>query len=157
MADDGAAPPPRKPPYPALGVAAKAIVVDPDGAVLIIRRSARSSTDPALWDLPGGKMDDRERLVDALAREVREETGLVIQPEDAEPFHVSHFVKEPFWVTCVTFVCPAFTGQVALSHEHTEHRWVVPGEHSGLPYAGAIEEQLDAHARRLPGRAAQPR
>lgn len=145
------------PRYPALGVAAKAVIVNEAGEALVIRRSERSSVDPGRWDLPGGKMDDRERLVDALVREVREETGLVIKPEDAEPYHVSHFVKEPFWVTCVTFACPAFTGEVALSHEHTEHRWVVPGEHSGLPYARAIEEQLDAYARRLPGRAAQPR
>lgn len=134
--------------HPVLGVAAKAIVVAPDGQVLLIRRSERSGVDPGLWDLPGGKMDDRERLVDALVREVREETGLEVRGEDAEPFHVSHFVKEPFWVTCVTFVCPAFTGTVTLSAEHGEHRWVRPGEHRGLPYARAIEEQLDAYARR---------
>ncbi len=137
------------PAYPALGVAAKAIVVNPAGEVLLIRRSERSTVDPGRWDLPGGKMDDRERLVDALVREVREETGLAVSAEDAVPFHVSHFVKEPFWVTCVTFLCPAFAGEVSLSGEHGAHRWVVPGEHAGLPYSRAIEEQLDAYARRL--------
>lgn len=133
-------------PIPVLGVAAKAVVTNPAGEVLVIRRSERSSVDPGRWDLPGGKMDDRERLVDALVREVREETGLEVDPARARPFHVSHVVKEPFWITCVTFVCPGASGTITLSPEHGEHRWVVPGNHAGLPYARAIEEQLDAFA-----------
>jgi 8-oxo-dGTP pyrophosphatase MutT (NUDIX family) len=140
---------PAAPPYPALGVGAKAIIVDRDGAVLVIRRRAESHFAPGTWDLPGGKMDDRERLVDALAREVFEETGLRVRAEDAVPFHVSHFVKEPFWVTCVTFVCPDFEGaEVRLSAEHTEYAWLRPGEYHDRPYADAIEEQLDAWAGR---------
>ena len=136
------------PAYPALGVAAKAIIVNSSGEVLVIRRSPRSSFWPGSWDLPGGKMGDRERLADALAREVQEETGLTIRAGEAVPFHVSHFVKEPFWVTCVTFACPSFEGEVRLSAEHVEHAWVVPGSHHGLTYAPAIEEQIDAYARR---------
>jgi 8-oxo-dGTP diphosphatase len=132
--------------FPVLGVAAKAIVVNGGGEVLLIRRSPRSSTDPGCWDLPGGKMDARELLADTLVREVGEETGLTVSAAEARPFHVSNFVKEPFWVTCVTFACPSFEGEVRLSVEHVEHRWVTPGGHRGLRYARAIEEQLDAYA-----------
>jgi len=134
------------PAYPALGVAAKAIVVDDDGDVLLIKRSPRSKVDPLTWDLPGGKMDFGERLTDALEREVHEETGLVVRGDDARPIHISHFVKEPFWVTCVTFVCAAFAGEVHLSDEHVEHEWVAPPDRRGRDYARAIEEQLDAFA-----------
>lgn len=136
--------------FPALGVAAKAILTNASGEVLLIRRSDHSSVDPGAWDLPGGKMDDRERLVDALVREVREETGLVVREGTARPCYVSHFVKEPFWVTCVTFVCAA-DGEVTLSREHGEYRWVRPGAHAGLPFARSIEEQLDAYAREVAG------
>ena len=129
-----------------LGVAAKAIVVNDRGEVLVIRRSPAAHFCPDTWDLPGGKMDDRERLVDALVREVREETGLTVAADAARAFHVSHFVKEPFWVTCVTFVCPAFAGEIRLSSEHVDHDWVRPGEDDGRPYAEAIEEQLDAYS-----------
>jgi 8-oxo-dGTP diphosphatase len=135
--------------YPVLGVAAKAIVVNERGDVLVIRRSPTAHFCPDVWDLPGGKMDDRERLVDALVREVREETGLTVRADDARPFHVSHFVKEPFWVTCVTFRCPSFDGAVRLSAEHVDHAWVTPGEHHDRPYAEAIEEQLDAYTERV--------
>jgi len=91
-------------------------------------------------------MDGRELLVDTLVREAGEETGLTVSAAEARPFQVSNFVKEPFWVTCVTYACPSFEGEVRLSGEHVEHRWVAPGEHRGLSYARAIEEQLDAYA-----------
>jgi 8-oxo-dGTP diphosphatase len=133
----------------ALGVAAKGIVRRADGAVLLIRRSPASKTDPGSWDLPGGKMDPGERLVDALVREAREETGLVVR--GARPFYVAHFVKEPFWVTCVTFICGSYEGDVRLSSEHVEHAWVLPGDFDGRAYSRAIREQLDAYATLVDG------
>lgn len=130
--------------YPALGVAAKGIIRRGDGAMLLIRRSPTSKTDPGCWDLPGGKMDRGERLVDALAREAREETGLTVR--GARPFCVTHFEKEPFWVTCVTFLCASFDGEVRLSSEHVEHAWVQPSDLAGRSYSRAILEQLEAFA-----------
>jgi 8-oxo-dGTP diphosphatase len=133
----------QAPGYPALGVAAKGIIRRVDGAVLLIRRSPTSKTDPDCWDLPGGKMDRGERLADALAREAREETGLVVR--GARPFYVAHFEKDPFWVTCVTFLCASYEGEVQLSSEHVEHAWVLPPDFGGRAYSRAIREQLDAY------------
>ena len=132
----------RAPGYPALGVAAKGVVRRDDGAILLIRRSPGSKVDPRCWELPGGKMDFRERLADALVREIREETGLTVS--GPRPFHVSHFVKEPFWVTTVTFVCASFEGQVHLSREHDAHAWVSPTDIGGRALARTMGEQLKA-------------
>jgi 8-oxo-dGTP diphosphatase len=126
-----------------LGVAAKAIVRRADGAVLLIRRSLESKSDPGAWDLPGGKMDYGERLVDALVREVREETSLAVT--DSRPFNITHFQKEPFWVTSVTFECRARDGEVRLSREHMDHAWVALQDLDGRPYARGIREQLQAY------------
>lgn len=129
---------------PLLGVAAKAVVQRADGAVLLLRRSPRSTHDPGTWDLPGGKMDSGERLVDTLVREAREECGIEVTP--GAPIHVSHYVVEPFWVTCVSFACTGTLGAIRLSDEHAEHAWVPLTDLGSRQYARGIAEHLDAFA-----------
>lgn len=63
---DPAAPKPTRPRV--LGIIA---LIERDGEVLLERR-----TDSPLWSLIGGKVEDDESLVEALHREVLEETGL---------------------------------------------------------------------------------
>ena len=61
-------------------VSAKIFLVDPDGRLLLL-----SCTDPARphlrWlELPGGGVEPGEDAVTATVREVREETGVVLDP-----------------------------------------------------------------------------
>ena len=51
-----------------------AIIRNGDGAVLLQRRS-----DNGLWGLPGGSVEIGESVSVAIVREVREETGLVVE------------------------------------------------------------------------------
>ena len=53
-------------------------LVERDGRVLLGRR--RDDPAAGLWDLPGGFVDEHEHPLDALRRELREETGLEIEP-----------------------------------------------------------------------------
>src|SRR4051794_7140911 len=48
-----------------------------DGAVLLCRASA-ADTLPGMWYLPGGGVQQGEHPIDAVAREVAEETGLAV-------------------------------------------------------------------------------
>jgi ADP-ribose pyrophosphatase YjhB (NUDIX family) len=57
-----------------LGVACA--VVDDQGAVLLSKRD-----DLNVWNLPSGRLDSGEQLAAAAAREVREETGVIVQIE----------------------------------------------------------------------------
>jgi ADP-ribose pyrophosphatase YjhB (NUDIX family) len=62
---------------PLVGVGA--VVVD-KGRVLLVRRG----TEPlrGQWSLPGGLLELGESLKDGVIREVREETGLIVEPLD---------------------------------------------------------------------------
>ncbi|MDH5506437.1 MAG: NUDIX domain-containing protein [Anaerolineae bacterium] len=53
--------------------AVRAVIHDTHGQVLLIRRS-----DNQKWALPAGSMELDESVYNALVREVREETGLIV-------------------------------------------------------------------------------
>ncbi|MDQ4019344.1 MAG: NUDIX domain-containing protein [Actinomycetota bacterium] len=59
--------------------AARALVLDPDDRVLLVRY-VHPDTGEEFWTTPGGGIDPGEEPDDALVRELREETGL----EDVE-------------------------------------------------------------------------
>lgn len=126
------------------GVAARAILRSDDGLVLLLRRAGRSVIDPGCWELPGGKLEHGERLVEALAREVREETGL--SAGGTAPFRVTNFPLGPLWVTSVTFICGPTTAGVRLGTEADAYAWLRPAEIGGLRYARGSEEPLRAYA-----------
>ncbi|NJP34479.1 NUDIX hydrolase [Micromonospora thermarum] len=61
--------------------AVRLVVLDVDGRVLLFH--TRDPEHPRLgtwWELPGGGMDPGETYLDTAARELREETGIVVDP-----------------------------------------------------------------------------
>jgi len=53
-----------------------AVVLDEDGRLLVVRR--RNPPAAGSWSLPGGRVEPGETATFAVAREVLEETGLVV-------------------------------------------------------------------------------
>jgi ADP-ribose pyrophosphatase YjhB (NUDIX family) len=106
-----------------------AVIFDGEGRVLLQRR-----TDNGSWGLPGGAVEFGESVLDALHREVLEETGLTIQVERltgvySHPDHhqivtypdgnVFHFVS-----TC--FACRPTGGTLTLGEETAGLAWFTP-------------------------------
>ena len=53
-------------------------IVEEAGKILLIQESSKSSWRPGKWGLPGGKIDPKENMLEAVEREMHEETGLTI-------------------------------------------------------------------------------
>jgi 8-oxo-dGTP diphosphatase len=96
-------------------VTIKGVCARDDGRVLLCRNHRGE------WELPGGRPDPGETHADCLRRELREETGLAIEPGrllGVRPFEV----LPGRWVEVIayTFRCAAAaSADVTVSDEHT--------------------------------------
>ncbi len=96
-----------------------------DGHILLLQR-AEGTAMAGTFFLPGGIVDPGETPWDAAERELREESGLgfVGQPQMVGCY--------PIFVYGSDFLQLTFRGSVggelATSHEHTNHRWMDPRE-----------------------------
>ena len=104
----------------------KALLIDADGRCLLLRRSAASKNNAGKWEMPGGKLDPGENFDVALAREVREETGLTIRP--IRPFETVMSELPERQVVYLVMLAQAEPGRVRLSDEHDMFQWTPPGK-----------------------------
>ena len=56
-------------------VSVASVVIDENGRTLVIQRR-----DNGRWEPPGGVLERDESIIEGLLREVREETGLIVEP-----------------------------------------------------------------------------
>lgn len=103
----------------------KVLVVREDGKFLVVRRSKEAPRRPECWDFPGGNFEKGENIVKSAKREVREEVGLEVG--ELKPIYLQSSGKdsvEDLDVISVGYVTSEFEGEIVLSHEHIEYRWV---------------------------------
>jgi ADP-ribose pyrophosphatase YjhB (NUDIX family) len=110
-------------PTPELAVSA---AIFRKGDVLVVRRAGAPAK--GLWTLPGGRVEVGETLVEAVRREVMEETALTVEviglagyreiilPE-AVGDRGRHFVILPFAANWIS-------GEIALNDELSDSRWM---------------------------------
>ncbi|WP_238431644.1 NUDIX hydrolase [Streptomyces cavernae] len=66
------------------------LILERDGTVCLAERRGTGYADGKL-NLPSGKLDEDEDVFDAVIREAREETGIVVEREALRVVHVMHF------------------------------------------------------------------
>jgi len=81
-----------------------------DGKILLHRRPA-GKENAGLWEFPGGKVEAHERTEEALAREIREECGLIIRPESFVPVSFAVESRETGDLVLLLFHCVAPAGE----------------------------------------------
>ena len=81
-------------PYPVKHVTCDA-VVEQSGHVLVVKR--RAEPGKGLWALPGGHLEEFERLEDGVIRELREETKIKVpDPVLRGSIHATHMFDDPY-------------------------------------------------------------
>ncbi len=126
------------PDNPLIGVGA---VIIEANRVLLIRRG----TAPLLgeWSLPGGVLECGETLREAVAREAREETGLLVEPTEMLGVYERVIRDEEgrvrYHYVLIDFRCRVRGGDLAAGSDAADVSWFMRSE---LP---ALKLTVDAH------------
>lgn len=140
--------------YPTRPYLAVSAAIFRDDRVLIVRRAQPPAH--GLYTLPGGGVELGETLADALIREIREETGLEIEPLALAGFRQviardeagrieRHFVILPFAARWIG-------GEISLNEELTEARWLKLSELPRLNTTEGLAEVVAAAWEQIGGR-----
>lgn len=114
-------------------IAAKALLRH-NGKILILRESGDyiDGIHQGRYDLCGGRIDPKESLLAALAREVQEEAGLRFDEDSAQLFFTNAVTVqkhgETWHITRHFFVCDALDDNVQLGSDHDAAAWITPAQ-----------------------------
>lgn len=105
----------------------KALVRDAREHYLLLQRSAPSKNHAGYWEFPGGKIDQGENFDTALAREVKEETGLSVTLSK-----VMGSAESQMEDRCIAYLIMQAdvvgSSDVRLSEEHADFKWVAKND-----------------------------
>jgi 8-oxo-dGTP diphosphatase len=113
-------------------VGVKALIENDKGQILLLHE-ARVQVDPHLehWDFPGGRMEDGEKVIDTLKREIQEESGIekIFGASFVASVISNHEIKlkdgEIVGLVLMVYrVKVAPEAKIVLSDEHHAYEWV---------------------------------
>lgn len=133
----------------------KCLIVNHDGKILALKRAPDDHSRGGNWDLPGGGYEQGEDVLSSIKREVMEEVGLTVISIQPIYFTNRIGVTEGFFngdtVFGACYFSSDWTGEVVLSREHTEFRWVTPAEFKSFDFgadSGFFAEAIEAYLKK---------
>lgn len=99
------------------------------GRVVLIQRGPNAKFGQGMWDLPVGKSDPGEPITETAVRELREETGMVVDPASLRVAHIIHGawgVEAPGGFLTVVFATHEWAGEPVNAEpgKHAQVCWV---------------------------------
>ena len=116
-----------------------------EGMVLLIRSAARG------WEFPGGVIEQGEGILDALRREIFEESGIVARPTAFVGIYQNLASKQGYGplegttlppIVNLSFLCDYVSGRETTSDESLEVAWFPPEEARRLVRFPSYGERL---------------
>lgn len=101
-------------------------LVEKDGKYLLLKRA--NPPKAGTWNLPGGFMEAGETVEEAIKRELKEETGLEVEPYEYFMSRPSKYGGEGDELIGMSFKCHVIGGEFSLAPESTEAGWFTPTE-----------------------------
>jgi 8-oxo-dGTP diphosphatase len=120
---------------PRHSVSVSGVIPDDHGRVLLIRRR-----DNQHWEPPGGVLELDETIHDGLRREIREETGLDIEPDAL----TGVYKNMPRGIIALVFRCKITGGHLTANDEATAFRWADQADIRRLTSEAYAVRLLDA-------------
>lgn len=113
---------------------------------MLLRESKEyeDGSEEGKWDVPGGRIESEETLGEGLLREVKEESGLIVQKGKLlGAFDGFPLIKgEKCHVVRLYFLCEAENNKVVLSQDHDLYDWVDPSDVGDKILMADVEEIL---------------
>ncbi len=114
-----------------LQLVAVAAVVVRDGRVLAMRRASTKDAGAGLWETLSGRVSPGEAPLAAVRREIIEESGLAVTVE-TRPIDVYVAERGGVPMTVIVYRALWVGGEVRVSEEHDEFRWLTPADFEEL-------------------------
>jgi molecular chaperone GrpE len=105
----------------------KAVVVNEDNKVLVLKRSKKEDFHSGKYDLPGGHLEKGETIEECLKREVLDETGLSIEVGDilsVREYPKDHEMFDKIRSLRFLATTDKEEDDVELSDEHEKYEWL---------------------------------
>jgi 8-oxo-dGTP diphosphatase len=116
-----------------------AVIKDDEGRLLLIKRGHEPGA--GLWSLPGGRIEPGETDVEALTRELAEETGLEVQAGHLLG-HVQRPGRQGTILDIRDYTATVIGGTLSPGDDAADARWVDVAELSALAVTDGLVEAL---------------
>ncbi len=130
-----------------LQIGVKVLLTNSNNELLFLKRKEQLSIpgdSKDSWDIPGGRIGPEESLDDALVREVKEETGALLNGVPMLINAQDIFVpKKDLHVVRLTYRLRAEIKNITLSDEHTDYKWMTLEESKQLSLEPFLKATLD--------------
>jgi 8-oxo-dGTP diphosphatase len=108
-------------------------VIIKDNKLLIIKRSLHEKHDPGKISFPAGFVETAENPIDAVIREVKEETNLDVKVKKVTTVWTKIIPEENLQLIGINYLCFPLNEKIILNEELESYQWIDLNKDNDLP------------------------